>query len=241
MKWEQHPERLDRLAADYLTGGMGPAARRRFETLLQTQPLAAQSLQRWRQRLDEGLLPAHAPPDVWEAVQRRLAPPPAAPARGGRAWGLRTWKALALGLGCLAVASSALLLGLLLQRPPAPARHLVAVLAGPAGHAALLDVHDTQATLTAIGGQAPPPGKSFELWVLPRQGRPIAAGVVRLRGSFRMPMPPQLRAAALQARGFAISVEPAGGSPTGQPTGPVTYAGREVADAGAPGGERPRA
>jgi anti-sigma-K factor RskA len=29
-----------------------------------------------------------------------------------------------------------------------------------------------------------------------------------------------------RARGLAVSLEPAGGSPTGQPTGPVVYQGR---------------
>lgn len=234
MNLERHPELLDRLAADYLTGGMGPGARRRFETLLRSQPAAVHSLQRWRQRLDDGLLPEHTPPGVLAAVQARLQPAPAT-ARGAGAWGLRTWRALALGLGGVAVASLALVVGLVLQRPTqAPHAQLVAVLAGPSGHAAVLDVRDARAALTAIGEQAPPRGKSFELWVLPNQGKPIAAGVVQLRGTFRMPMPPALLEAALAAKGFAISVEPEGGSPTGQPTGPVTYVGREVASAGAP-------
>ena len=240
MRLERNPELLDRLAADYLTGGMAPGARRRFETLLRTQPVAAQSLQRWRERLEQGLLPEHTPQRVWQAVQQRLEPAAAdsAAMRGARAWGLRAWRALALGMGGLAVAAGALVLALLLQRPALPPAgqpaQLVAVLAGPAGHAALLHVRGAQASLTAIGEQAAPQGKSFELWVLPAQGKPIAAGVVQLHGTFRMPMPPTLLAAALRARGFAISVEPQGGSPTGQPTGPVTYVGRQVASAGAP-------
>jgi anti-sigma-K factor RskA len=122
---------------------------------------------------------------------------------------------------------------LLLRGPgQAPAAlQLVAVLDGPAGHAAVLQVRGTQAALTAVGAQAAPPGKSFELWVLPRQGKPIAAGVVTLQGTQHMPMPPRLVDAAVQAKGFAISVEPLGGSPTGQPTGPVTYVGRQLASA----------
>jgi anti-sigma-K factor RskA len=241
MRLERHPELLERLAADYLTGGMGAGARRRYEALLGDRPELARALEHWRTRLDQGLLPERTPEAVWEAVQRRIdmsRPQPQAgtalsAASGMLGWGLRAWRGLALGLGATAAVSLALLVALLLRGPgQAPAAlQLVAVLDGPAGHAAVLQVRGTQAALTAVGAQAAPPGKSFELWVLPRQGKPIAAGVVTLQGTQHMPMPPRLVDAAVQAKGFAISVEPLGGSPTGQPTGPVTYVGRQLASA----------
>ncbi len=227
MKLARNPELLDRLAADYLTGGMGGGARRRYEALLRSEPLAAQALQRWRERLDEALLPRGSPDAVWQQVQRRLG------SADAPRWGLRAWRALALGLGGVAAGALALLLAVLLRGAPTPPQQLVAVLDGPAGHAAVLDVRGAHAALTAIGAQTAPVGKSFELWVLPRRGKPVAAGIVRLQGTFHMPMPPALLAVALQAKGFAISVEPQGGSPTGQPTGPVTYIGHRVPSAGA--------
>lgn len=239
MRLERHPELLERLAADYLTGGMGAGARRRYEALLAERPELALAHEQWRRRLDQALLPERTPEAVWAAVQRRLdgarqpAPSAAPGANGIVGWGLRAWRGLALGLGATAAVSLALLVGVLLRAPgpaPAPAQ-LVAVLDGPAGHAAVLQVHGTRAALTAVGEQAAPPGKSFELWVLPRQGKPIAAGVVSLKGTEHMPMPPKLVEAAVQAKGFAISIEPLGGSPTGQPTGPVTYVGRQLASA----------
>ena len=245
MNLERHPELLERLAADYLTGGMGAGARRRYEALLGELPALAQAHEQWRQRLDQALLPRSTPDAVWTAVQRRLDAPartnsssaaakPAAPAAGGvLGWGLRAWRGLALGLGATAAVSLALLVALLIrgsgQAPAAP--QLVAVLDGPDGHAAVLQVRGNRAALTAVGAQTAPPGKSFELWVLPRQGKPIAAGVVRLQGTEHMPMPPKLVEAAVRAKGFAISVEPLGGSPSGQPTGPVTYVGRQLASA----------
>ena len=235
MDWRERPDLLDRLAADYLSGGMGSAARRRFETLAQSEPLAAQALQRWRERLDGALLPEHTPEAVWPAVQRRLGPqsqPGGATAASG--WVPRIWRQLALALGGLSALALAAVVALLLQRPAqAPLR--VAVLAGPPGHAAVLQLRGPQAVLTAVGDQPTPAGRSFELWVLPRQGKPLAAGLVRLHGSQRVAMPPALLAAARTARGFAISVEPAGGSPTGQPTGPVTYLGHPLAEPAAAG------
>ena len=245
MNLERHPELLERLAADYLTGGMGAGARRRYEALLAERPDLAHAHEQWRQRLDQALLPRHTPDAVWPAVQRRLdasvgrdsssptAEPVAQAAGGLLGWGLRAWRGLALGLGATAAVSLALLVALLVRgsgQAPVPPQ-LVAVLDGPDGHAAVLQVHGNRAALTAVGAQAAPPGKSFELWVLPRQGKPIPAGVVRLQGTEHMPMPPRLVEAAVRAKGFAISVEPLGGSPSGQPTGPVTYVGRQLASA----------
>ncbi len=68
-------------------------------------------------------------------------------------------------------------------------------------------------------------GRSLELWALPPGAKPKSLGVLASteRGSLK------LAAAADQALGdvpaLAVSLEPPGGSPTGQPTGPVLYTG----------------
>ena len=60
---------------------------------------------------------------------------------------------------------------------------------------------------------------------MPRGGKPRSLGVVSPQNRMNL----KLVAAADQALGdvpaLAISVEPPGGSPTGQPTGPVLYSG----------------
>ena len=67
-------------------------------------------------------------------------------------------------------------------------------------------------------------GKSLELWVLPANGAPQSLGLVSSSADTR------LRIAASDPRmqrgkAFAVSLEPQGGSPTGQPTGPVLCSG----------------
>jgi anti-sigma-K factor RskA len=47
-------------------------------------------------------------------------------------------------------------------------------------------------------------------------------------GTARLQFPPELVPALANAT-LAVSLEPAGGSPTGLPTGPVLYSGRVVA------------
>lgn len=75
-----------------------------------------------------------------------------------------------------------------------------------------------------------PPGKSFELWMVPGgQAAPVSLGVIKTDRAQTV----RLTAAASQMlstiQGLAVSVEPEGGSPTGAPTGPVILSGPVVA------------
>lgn len=67
--------------------------------------------------------------------------------------------------------------------------------------------------------------KSLELWVLPKEGAPRSLGLVaNAMGDTRIEVPysdPRL----VGATALAISMEPPGGSPTKQPTGPVLCSG----------------
>ena len=67
--------------------------------------------------------------------------------------------------------------------------------------------------------------RSLELWALPPGGKPKSLGV--LASTERETL--KLVAVADQTLGdvpaLAVSLEPPGGSPTGQPTGPVLYTG----------------
>ena len=67
------------------------------------------------------------------------------------------------------------------------------------------------------------PGHSPELWLLPKGGAPIALGVVGADAPIRLPMAHAVGDAG--RRTLAVSIEPLGGSPTGQPTGPVVATG----------------
>jgi anti-sigma-K factor RskA len=68
-----------------------------------------------------------------------------------------------------------------------------------------------------------PPQKSYELWLIPKQGAPIPAGVFKpdARGSASVVNPPL--PAGAEAKAFAITVEPEAGSAT--PTMPIAMIG----------------
>jgi anti-sigma-K factor RskA len=68
------------------------------------------------------------------------------------------------------------------------------------------------------------PGKTYELWVLPASGAaPVAAGTFRpdVNGSASVVLPALPK--NVPAKGFGVTVEPDGGSPT--PTLPIVLMG----------------
>jgi len=70
---------------------------------------------------------------------------------------------------------------------------------------------------------APPPGKTYQLWLVPASGNPMSAGILKPgsvgEGLFLMAAIP----AGTQAKAFAVTMEPEGGMP--QPTGPKVLVG----------------
>jgi len=78
--------------------------------------------------------------------------------------------------------------------------------------------------VTTVTPRPAPPASSYELWMLPGGGaQPVSLGLLPATGNATL----GLSAAQLAVLGntptLAVSVEPAGGSPTGLPTGPVIY------------------
>jgi anti-sigma-K factor RskA len=90
-----------------------------------------------------------------------------------------------------------------------------------------------------VGAQAPA-GHSLELWYVGAGAAPKTLGLVgtdakvldkALGKALGMALGKELgkeQGLPAEAGTFAVSVEPAGGSPTGQPTGPVVYSGKLI-------------
>jgi anti-sigma-K factor RskA len=112
--------------------------------------------------------------------------------------------------------------------PSAP----LAVLAGKAEAAqvtALLSRDGRTLELRAARPVVAGPTQSYELWLLPGgSAAPISIAVL---GSLdaRFAVPPALVGRLAAGAKLAVSVEPAGGSPTGAPTGPVILVGEITA------------
>lgn len=222
-------------AGEYVLGLLGGEERARFERRLATDGRLRAEVAGWEQRLAPLALsaePVEPPPHVWARIEEslRAAPPrawvpPVRSSRADRRLGL--WRAWALG----ATAVAAVLAGLLIVRtvPPAgPA--LVAVLEDQGSRPALLLRVAGGSLSTAPIAALDTRGRVPELWLLPgADAAPVSLGVLEPRGRSERPLPQQAELLAA-GRSVAVSLEPPGGSPTGQPTGPVVYTGVLVRD-----------
>lgn len=215
---------LDALCGEYLLGTLRGAARRRFERALREEPLVAQRLAHWQGIFTPRyakMIEAQPSGKIWKRLERELGL-----ARYRAPWHRRAgfWRAWAFA----ATAALALAIGLQNLRPvPEPAAQ-IAVLAGKPEAAqvtALLSRDGRTLELRAARPVVAGPRQSYELWLLPGgNAAPISVAVV---GSLdaRFAVPPALVGRLAAGAKLAVSVEPAGGSPTGAPTGPVILVG----------------
>lgn len=223
------------LAAEYvlrlLEGEDLLAARRRLEA----DPAFADEVAWWEERLaplfDEFADEAPSP-DLWPRILRRLDEPGASVVVLKRK--LARWRAAA---AVTAVAAS-VLLGLQLRpEPPLPAPApapqarpaplLVASLVGEEAPEVLTvayrpDERELVITPARIRAAA---DRARQLWLIPEGGQPISLGLVASEGVQRRVLPAAVAARVASGATIAVSDEPGGGSPTGQPTGAVLAAG----------------
>ncbi len=222
------PVLADRLAAEYVLGTLRGAARRRFEALLPAHPALRAATDRWQARLvplAAAVAPVAPSDTVWGSIERRLFGAEGQVAAAG--W----WQRLALWQGVATFATVAALgLGLLLSQPQPVAPPIVIVLnanpdaAGlqPTSFVASVTPDGRALVLKPIGAVALDAGRALELWSVPGSGAPRSLGLVRPDQATTV-----LRTKLLDGTAaFAVSLEPAGGSPTGAPTGPIVSVGK---------------
>ncbi len=221
----------DLLAGEYVLGCLDAEAAAAVAARAAREPTLAAAIRGWEERLAPlaTLLPEAAPPpELWQRIAESLPPPRLALAAGQIRRRLRLWQASTAG----ALALAAALAGLLLWRtPPLPAPttppatpRAIATLTPASGQGPVFMAMMGGSGEIVIASAAPLPvaaDRSLELWVLPAGAtRPRSLGVLPAQGA-RL-----VRAAdAGPASQLMISLEPRGGSTTGQPTGPILYAG----------------
>jgi anti-sigma-K factor RskA len=214
------PQLRERLAAEYALGTLRGRARARLKRWMRDDPELTKEIQSWETRLApmaQAVEPVAPPARVWNQIERQLG------SRTKSSW----WKALGWMAAGAAAAMIAVAVLLPLQGDSTAA--YVAVLSDPKTNRPVLvataERADKVLRINVLDPAIHVSGRSLELWALPQDGKPRSLGVVsnQERGALK------LLAAADQALGnvpaLAISLEPPGGSPTGQPTGPVLYTG----------------
>lgn len=212
-------ELVDRLAAEYVLGTLRGRARRHFERWL-VSPQVGSMVKAWEDRLaglEPGLERVAPSATVWRGIEDRLE------LRAQRRAPAMRW---------LAVAAAVLFfvaVGYFTLRPPGLAPTQLAAIQENTGtiywRVELLG-ENQELRLRAQATHPLAAGKSLELWVLPapgNQGQPVSLGLLPAHGELRRVLSAAQRTALIGAKQLAVSLEPAGGSPTGLPTGPVLH------------------
>ena len=219
MRYE-NPHLLDALAREYVLGTLHGPARARFARIAAASLPARRAVLGWERQLAPlaAAVPAvEPPPQVWGRIETAIGARTARPVRGAG-----IWPALAAGLAALAALFGGLYLA---QGPRIDQAQYVAVVADQTtGPVWLLQAFTAELRVSTITERPEPPGNSYELWMLPDGGAaPVSLGLIPGVGNAALPLDAQALAVLAQTSTLAVSLEPAGGSPTGAPTGPVIF------------------
>jgi anti-sigma-K factor RskA len=114
---------------------------------------------------------------------------------------------------------------------PVPSAQYVALLQRDAGSPAFIltvDAATKNFTVRKVGADAEP-GKSFELWLISdRLPQPRSLGVIGGSDFTARPVLADYDAGTINSALFAVTVEQAGGSPSGKPTSAPIYTGKLI-------------
>ena len=221
-------------AAAYVLGVLGPAQRRAAERRLGRDTVFAREVAYWEGRLG-GLadaVPEVAPPgDGWARIEAALARAAgSAEPRAGIWQSLAFWRGLALGASALAAACLAALIYVGALAPlGAPLVAKLDAEGGQTGFVAAVSSGVGSLTIVPAALLSAQEQKAFELWLIPAGDKPHSLGLIDPTRPITIDVPKDLLSKVNSEAILAVSLEPPGGSPTGQPTGPVIANGKLAA------------
>jgi anti-sigma-K factor RskA len=217
------------LAAEYVLGVLNAEQRRDFEQRLAHEPALRTEVEYWERRLGglaSEVRPVEPPSRTWANIEAALSAN-AAPPAGSSLWNsIAFWRWSAIGSAAVAAASIAALVLI----GPAPSRNtpLIAKLdvsGGQAGFVAAIDparngLTIVPASVTNLNQRV------LELWLIAPGDKPRSLGLIEAGRAIHINLPADLIGRIAADATLAVSLEPPGGSPTGQPTGPVIANGK---------------
>lgn len=229
-------EEDEALAGEYVLGTLSGPEREAFARRLPNDAALSAAVSQWESRLAplaDTAAPVSPPPHVWPAIERSIGASQAGTQQPSNVIDFRKrlnrWKAATAVLGALAagLAGIVVLDGLSVPPEAAPGRY-VAVVNSDGHEPALIAEVDTATGLIRIRSLAAttPEGRSLELWHIPEGGSAKSLGVLQA-GSEAQTIREAVERGPVDGI-IAVTVEPEGGSPTGQATGPIVYTGRLV-------------
>ena len=219
-------EEDDILAAEYALGLLDEAEALAVQARARTDGPLSLRIAWWRDQLAPlaGEVATPAPAGVWKKIEAQL--PGNDNADAARPW---KWATSAMSL-----VAAALLAVIVLQPAPIPviappaAAPMMAALSGEKGAVVAVSYDATQGRLMVAPTVLDPGKGDAELWVIPEGGKPRSLGVVNVKLTEPHMVPADDRGYILPGATLAITQEAKGGSPTGQPAGPIVAAGKVV-------------
>ncbi|MAZ04761.1 MAG: anti-sigma factor [Sneathiella sp.] len=225
----------DILAAEYVLGVLPHAEREAFAARLSSESSLQSRVQFWEGHfadLEEEFEPVTPPARVLSELEAEVFGTTGSDlARASGWWGnVGFWR----GLSAISLAALVIVAGLysgIISGPEGPEAIappvFVAELSGENGDVELVTLYDARSGIMKVNrveGE-PASGRSFELWLIEGGNDPVSLGLVPTASRGEVTVPEDLRDKFPNAI-IAISDEPAGGSPAGQPTGPVLATGK---------------
>lgn len=211
----ENVQRDDALAAEYALGTLSELARLHFERRLRNEPELAANVARWQTLLaglDNQLAPVTPPEKVWKKITLSLPEQRA----------IRAKRHYAGWLAAASFAAIALLASLFMQPPTLTPLTVLNDAQHQQQWVVSADSKLEQLSLTPLHPVAIADNTSLQLWLIPPGKAPISLGLLDNQKATDV----ALNSTISRSGVIAISLEPRGGSPTGQPTGPVLYSGQ---------------
>jgi anti-sigma-K factor RskA len=226
------------LAAEYVAGLLDPAAQAWAERRLSSNRAFASEVEQWRMRLselDDAAAPLPLDEEVWERIDKATRAPVAhTAADASQSWqefwhSLNAWRtATAFASVLAAIFAVTTLFAVQFAREESARKPVyVAILVDDASREAGAVVNafaDGRVEMIPLTEINVPPGRALEIWTLwDREVGPRSVGLIdRARSTILNleKLPP-----TAENQLFEITLEPAGGSPIGRPTGPILYKG----------------
>lgn len=211
------------LAAEYALGVLGGVERAAVQRRVERERAFAALVAAWEGRFAPWaaeMAEVPPPPQVWERIAAAI--PTAAAQRTGFWQSVAVWRGFAATGALTAVAC----LGALLYFGAPAQSPLIASIDG-GGQRIFVATFDAGRRILAVvpANYTAMPGRVAELWLIPHGGKPLPLGLLRGDRTVTIAIPAGLSDQTNTSAVLAVSLEPPGGSPTGQPTGPVIGSG----------------
>lgn len=219
----------DILIAEYALGVLPHNERKKLETALTESATLRATLAQWDQNfvpLSTDYQPVLAPLAILESVEDRLFGPQKT---ATTSWwsNLSLWRNAAFASFLGMIILSGIVLNDSTQKNGFNTDYIAEIKSesDDIRLAAAFDAGQNQLKFNRIVGQANAE-RAFEIWLIAEGDAPISLGLVPRENSFTVSVTQALAAKLTSSSLLAISDEPSGGSPTGQPTGAVLALGR---------------